>query len=440
MAVAVAITGTVASVVTSPVPRSSARASCTARRISSFERAATASSLMDAPRRMKKKVGRRRAASTSWDAAHGAAASPHPPFPQPSLPEETGQCPRPSRRRLRSARTSHQAAQDAAAVVILTVSGGLVLTVSYPRAIFNETTRRHWPRKSKNLASSRGDFQTGDDALRERLAHPWNFTSHRPHNYHALLPQIPGRSGAPGRRGRKEELTAARRVERLGAQPEPSPGVEIRKAIITAAGKSQRTLPLQTLVDRDGVQKTALAALIEEVLLAGVEQVCVVIWPGDQSAYAAAAGTHAARIQFVEQASPLGYGHAIHCAKAFAGNQPFLLLVGDHLYVSGNQKRCAQQLVEVAAGENCAVSAVQATHESKLPYYGAIGGRLVPGKQRLYEVQDVLEKPTPTEAEQRLIVPGLRAGHYLCFFGMHVLTPMFMEILADEVARAGKMG
>ena len=86
------------------------------------------------------------------------------------------------------------------------------------------------------------------------------------------------------------------------------------------------------------------------------------------------------------------------------------------------------------------VSAVQATHESKLPYYGAIGGRLVPGKQRLYEVQDVLEKPTPTEAEQRLIVPGLRAGHYLCFFGMHVLTPMFMEILADEVARAGKMG
>ena len=35
----------------------------------------------------------------------------------------------------------------------------------------------------------------------------------------------------------------------------------------------------------------------------------------------------------------------------------------------------------------------------------------------------VIEKPTPTEAEQRLIVPGLRAGHYLCFFGMHVLTP-----------------
>ena len=80
------------------------------------------------------------------------------------------------------------------------------------------------------------------------------------------------------------------------------------------------------------------------------------------------------------------------------------------------------------AAENCAVSAVQATHESKLPYYGAVGGRLVAGRKGLYEVSEVLEKPTPTEAEQRLIVPGLRAGHYLCFFGMHVLTPAVMDI------------
>ena len=52
----------------------------------------------------------------------------------------------------------------------------------------------------------------------------------------------------------------------------------------------------------------------------------------------------------------------------------------------------------------------------------------------------MLEKPTPTEAEQRLIVPGLRAGHYLCFFGMHVLTPVVMDMLEEEVTRAGKGG
>jgi UTP--glucose-1-phosphate uridylyltransferase len=213
--------------------------------------------------------------------------------------------------------------------------------------------------------------------------------------------------------------------------------VEIKKAIITAAGKTQRSLPLQTLVDRDGVTKTALQIIIEEILSTGIEDICVVVCPGDEAAYRAAAGRQGSRLQFVEQTEPRGYGHAVLCAREFAAAKPFLLLVGDHLYVSGAEKRSAQQLVETAVAENCAVSAVQATHESKLPYYGAVGGRLVAGRKGLYEISEVLEKPTPTEAEQRLLVPGLRAGHYLCFFGMHVLTPAVMDLLAKELEAAG---
>jgi UTP--glucose-1-phosphate uridylyltransferase len=211
--------------------------------------------------------------------------------------------------------------------------------------------------------------------------------------------------------------------------------MEIKKAIITAAGQGQRTLPLQTLVDRDGVTKTALRIVVEEILAAGIEEICVVVHPGDQAAYAAAGG---GRLAFVEQHQPKGYGHAVLCAREFVGAEPFLLLVGDHLYVSGSQKRCAQQLVDIAATEDCAVSAVQATHESKLPYYGTVGGHLVDTRMGLYQVSQVLEKPTPTEAEQTLIVPGLRAGHYLCFFGMHVLTAPVMELLAEEVQRRGE--
>ncbi len=215
--------------------------------------------------------------------------------------------------------------------------------------------------------------------------------------------------------------------------------MEIKRAIITAAGKAQRTLPLQTLVDRDGLTKTALRILLDEVLAAGIEDICVVIGPGDQAAYSAAAGGIGGRLHFVEQIKPLGYGHAVFCGRDFAGSQPFLLLVGDHLYVSGGSKRCAQQLVELATAENCAASAVQATHESKLPHYGAVGGHLVAGRKGIYEVTQVLEKPTPTEAEQKLIVPGLRAGHYLCFFGMHVLTPTVMDLLGEELkAGAGR--
>lgn len=212
--------------------------------------------------------------------------------------------------------------------------------------------------------------------------------------------------------------------------------VEIKKAIITAAGKSQRTLPLQTLVDRDGQTKTALRIVVEEIVAAGVEDICIVISPGDQASYAAAAAGSGARLTFVEQTSGPGYGQAVLCARDFCPGQPFLLLVGDHLYVSGTAKRCAQQLVEIAAAQDAAVSAVQATHESKLPYYGAVGGQLVAGRKGLYEITRVLEKPTPTEAEQSLIVPGLRTGNYLCFFGMHVLVPGVMDLLQEEIARA----
>ncbi len=211
--------------------------------------------------------------------------------------------------------------------------------------------------------------------------------------------------------------------------------MNISKAVITAAGRNQRTLPLQTLVDRDGAQKSVLRIIVEEALRAGVEEICVVVCPGDEAAYAEAAGEHAARLTFVP-AAPSRWATATpsSCAREFVGGQPFLHLVGDHLYVSRAAQGCAEQLVEVAEAEACAVSAVQATRESLLPYYGAVGGRRVPGRQDLYAIEDVIEKPTPTEAEQRLIVPGLRAGHYLCFFGMHVLTPGVMEILAHEHA------
>ena len=109
-------------------------------------------------------------------------------------------------------------------------------------------------------------------------------------------------------------------------------------------------------------------------------------------------------------------------------------MVGDHLYISRTEKSCTAQLLETALAAKCAVSAVQATHESKLPFYGCIGGSRVQGSDRLYEVETVIEKPTPTEAEQKLVVPGLRAGNYLCFFGMHVLTPSVMEILGRQLA------
>lgn len=210
--------------------------------------------------------------------------------------------------------------------------------------------------------------------------------------------------------------------------------MKARKAILTAAGRSQRSLPLQTLVDQQGATQSALAILLDEVISAGIEEIAVVICPGDAAAYAEAAGKHARLVTFIEQPEALGYGEAVHRAAAFTGGDAFLLMVGDHLYLSRGGSSCARQLVETAARENCPVSAVQATHESQLPVYGTIGGRRLQGHDGLYQIEQVIEKPTPTVAEQKLVVPGLRAGHYLCFFGLHVLTPRLMELLAAQLA------
>ena len=213
--------------------------------------------------------------------------------------------------------------------------------------------------------------------------------------------------------------------------------MHIKRALITAAGREQQRLPLQRLVDRDGIAKTALEIIVEEAVVAGAHEVGIVVRPGDEAAFRAAAGNAASRLELIPQPEPLGYGNAVSVARDFIADEPFLHFVGDHLYVSDIDRRCGQQLVAVAEAEQCSVSAVQPTRESMLPYFGVIGGRRVPQTKNLYEVDTVLEKPTPTQAEQELIVPGLRAGHYLCFFGMHVLTPVIFDLL-DALGDSGR--
>ena len=216
--------------------------------------------------------------------------------------------------------------------------------------------------------------------------------------------------------------------------------MKLNKAVITAAAREQRSLPLQTLTDLNGKPTSVLGIIIGEAVRAGIEEICVVVYPGDEAACRAAAGDHAARLHLVPQREPRGYGHAIYCAREFTAGEPFLHMVGDHIYVSTTGAGCAAQLVQVAESQACSVSGVQPTRENLLPYFGAVGGRRVTGTQHVYVVDEVIEKPTPTEAEQALLVPGLRAGHYLCFFGMHVFTPTVMDALHQAVERAGPGG
>lgn len=241
--------------------------------------------------------------------------------------------------------------------------------------------------------------------------------------------------------------------------------MQITKAVITAAGRGARQYPasdtvqkaMLPLVDRDGLTKPVLQIIAEEALDSGIEEICVVSAPGDEAYYRRQFEAHAAnlrsafkgvewaeqqigrlaelerRMSFAVQPTPEGYGHAVWCAREFVGGSPFLLLLGDHLYISRAASRCARQLLDLASAEACAVSAVQATREHLIHQYGTVSGKRLHDRPEVWVIDEIIEKPTPTLAELRLQVPGLRAGHYLCFFGMHVLTPAIFDLLGDLV-------
>jgi len=205
------------------------------------------------------------------------------------------------------------------------------------------------------------------------------------------------------------------------------------------------------LVDRDGLTKPVLQIIAEEAIESGIEELCIVAAPEDESFYRMRFETFAAnlrranhgwaeaqatrmdelarKLRFAVQKEPLGYGHAVWCARDFVADQPFLLLLGDHVYVSRQEHRCARQLIDLAEKEGCSVSAVQATREHLIHQYGTISGRRNHEHPDVYSIDEIIEKPNPTIAELRLQIPGLRAGHYLCFFGMHVLTPLVFDLL-----------
>ncbi|MCA9049984.1 MAG: hypothetical protein KDA89_14710 [Planctomycetaceae bacterium] len=212
--------------------------------------------------------------------------------------------------------------------------------------------------------------------------------------------------------------------------------MKIRKAVITAAGEYHASLPLQSIIDRHGRPLTALRCTLDEVVAAGIEEIAVIVRPGQSEPYLSAAGPLASRLVFLEQHNPRGYGDAILRAADFIEGQPFLHLVSDHLYISRSERSCAAQLCRIAEKHSCSVSAIQPTRENEIIYFGTVGGTPVPRCGGLYEIATVVEKPTPTVAEQSLVVAGQRAGYYLCLFGMHVLTPTILRLLQEHLESA----
>lgn len=237
---------------------------------------------------------------------------------------------------------------------------------------------------------------------------------------------------------------------------------KVRKAVITAAGRGTRQYPATAavqkemfpLVDRDGLTKPVIQIIGEEAIDSGIEEICIVTQPGGERAYreyfrrlddemlkvfrgkdwairaSEKLGEFGERLYFAEQRTQDGFGHAVFQARKFVDGEPFLLLLGDHIYVSDVQDRCARQLIRVYEQYKLdTVSGVQPTLERMLHLFGTIKGTPIDPAKGIYKADLIIEKPTVEVAREKLATPGLHAGNYLCHFGMHVFSPRIFDSL-----------
>lgn len=232
----------------------------------------------------------------------------------------------------------------------------------------------------------------------------------------------------------------------MTAQAAPRPTL----AIIPLAGKATRHRPasyaipkgLFPLVDVDGRTKPTLHLILEEAFESGIENVCLVTGPGEDgpfqryldTAHREGAAPWAPHVSFAVQPTPEGYGHAVYCAREVAAGQSALVLLGDTIYESFEPIRCSAQLLDAYARCGASVSGLQRLAEDQLAGFGTIRGEPVPGlDERTHRIRHVIEKPTPAQARESLVTPGLPTGTYLGWFGIHAVSAGIFEVLAEDV-------
>ncbi|MGD0102032.1 MAG: sugar phosphate nucleotidyltransferase [Acidobacteriota bacterium] len=242
-----------------------------------------------------------------------------------------------------------------------------------------------------------------------------------------------------------------------------SAGQKVRKAVIPAAGFGTRLFPaskatkkeLFPIVDRDGIAKPVILLLVEEALSAGIEEVVIIVQENDLNDfrsffevqvtienynklprhfqdYAQRILEIGRRVSFVTQGAQEGFGHAVYCARDAIGNEPFLLMLGDHLYRSNTDLSCAQQLIAAFDRHGMSTLGLRLTPENQLENFGTATGVWLESN-RLLSVSEFAEKPTVDYARNNLRVPGLPENAYLTVFGQYIIKPMLFDYLEEHI-------
>ena len=204
--------------------------------------------------------------------------------------------------------------------------------------------------------------------------------------------------------------------------------MEIKKAVIPAAGMGTRFLPVTKSLPKELLpilEKPMLQYVVEEAAEAGIEQVIIVTAPGKESIAAyfqpqpelekrlAASGaddllskvrqaTSLAQVSFVIQEQPLGLGHAVLTAKEVVGQEPFVVILPDDIiaYSPG----VVAQMVAVAGRMGAGVVAVETMPWELVQNYGVVKATEV--MERVHRIQGLVEKPPRDAAPSNLTIVG----------------------------------
>lgn len=224
--------------------------------------------------------------------------------------------------------------------------------------------------------------------------------------------------------------------------------MKVRKAVILAAGFGTRMLPASRAIPKEMlpvVDTPAIQLVVEEVVRSGISDIIMVISPGKaavlshfqpaaeleraleerdkQELLAMVRATSAlANITPVEQAVPLGIGHAVLQARELVGDEPFAVLLPDDIFDA--DPPCLRQLLNVAEHENGPVVALMRVAKADVSKYGIVEAK--PLGRRLYQLTGMVEKPHPDEAPSEFAI-----------MGRYVLHPEIFSILAEARPGAG---
>ncbi|KUK09407.1 MAG: UDP-glucose pyrophosphorylase [Caldanaerobacter subterraneus] len=218
--------------------------------------------------------------------------------------------------------------------------------------------------------------------------------------------------------------------------------MKIKKAIIPAAGLGTRFLPATKAQPKEMlpiVDKPTIQYIVEEAVQSGIEDILIItgrnkraiedhfdksveleleLKKKNQESLLSLVEdiSNMVNIHYIRQKEPKGLGHAIYCAKSFVGNEPFAVLLGDD--VVDAKVPVLKQMIEQFERYNCTIIGVQEVPEEDVHKYGIVSGTFI--EDRLYKVNDLIEKPRREEAPSNIAI-----------LGRYIITPRIFEILEN---------